>query len=145
MADMIDIDIDAVVDPVAGAGAGHAPAAPPPVAPVTPAEELSALVTWGAAAFYWAEVGQNPAVRTYWDALHYIATSLSVGYANIFPVTAMGKAIGAVVMMVGPALSARALDTTGGDAGDGAVAVLGPKLDAILAELRRLNDRETAA
>ncbi len=80
----------------------------PPVA--TPAEELAALVSWGAAAFYWAEVGANPRVQSYWDALHYVATSLSVGYANIFPVTEMGKAIGALVMMVGPALSARALD-----------------------------------
>jgi hypothetical protein len=42
--------------------------------------------------------------------LVYIATSLSVGYANIFRVTAAGKAIGAAVMMIGPALSAKALD-----------------------------------
>ena len=101
----------------------------------TPAEELTLLVTWGAAAFYWAEVGTNPGVRTYWDALHYIATSLSVGYANIFPVTQVGKAIGAVVMMIGPALSARALDASAG--ARTADEALGPKLDAILAELRR--------
>jgi len=49
-------------------------------------------------------------VKTYWDALHYVSTSLSVGYANIFPVTPAGKAIGAVVQMLGPALSSRALD-----------------------------------
>ncbi len=78
---------------------------------MTPAQELTALVVAGAAAFYWAEVGQNETVKTYWDALHYIATSLSVGYANIFPVTPLGKTIGALVMMVGPALSARALET----------------------------------
>src|SRR5260221_67117 len=107
----------------------------------TPAEELTALVTWGAAAFYWAEQGKNPAVTTYWDALHYIATSLSVGYANIFPVTATGKAIGAVVMMFGPALSARALDAGAGTGAgerreDGVVA---EKLDAILVELRKAN------
>ncbi len=104
----------------------------------TPAEELGLLVAWGAAMFYWAEAGENPAVRTYWDALHYVATSLSVGYANIFPVTALGKAIGAVVMMVGPALSARALDAAPqGRAGapDGSAAVV-ERLDAILAELR---------
>jgi hypothetical protein len=40
----------------------------------------------------------------------YVSTSLSVGYANIFPVTQAGKAIGALVQMVGPALSAKALD-----------------------------------
>src|SRR5436305_2595888 len=75
---------------------------------MAPIDELNALVTMGAALFYWAEEGQNDSVRTYWDALHYIATSLSVGYANIFPVTPLGKAIGAVVMMVGPSLSAHA-------------------------------------
>jgi hypothetical protein len=32
-----------------------------------------------------------------------------VGYANVFPVTQAGKAIASAVMMVGPALSARAL------------------------------------
>ena len=86
-----------------------------------------------------AESGANPNVRTYWDALHYIATSLSVGYANVFPVTALGKAIGAIVMTVGPALSARALDHVprAGEDGGG-TALLGDKLDAILAELRRI-------
>ena len=111
-------------------------------APVaTPAEELTTLVTWASMAFLWAEEGVNPAVRTYWDALHYIATSLSVGYANIFPVTAAGKAIGAAVMMVGPALSARVLEGAprpggGDDDQSGAVAT---RLDAILVELRKLN------
>jgi hypothetical protein len=105
----------------------------------TPAEELAALVSWGAAAFYWAEAGANPHVTTYWDALHYITTSLSVGYANIFPVTPIGKIIGALVMTVGPALSARALDQAPRPADDGTAgtALLAEKLDAILAELRR--------
>jgi len=98
------------------------------------------LVSWGAAAFYWAEAGANPSVRTYWDALHYIATSLSVGYANIFPVTALGKAIGAVVMTVGPALSARVLEPPGpAPSPETGTAVLAAKLDAILVELRRQN------
>ena len=107
----------------------------------TPAEELTTLVTWASMAFYWAEHDENPGVRSYWDALHYIATSLSVGYANIFPVTATGKAIGAAVMMVGPALSARVLESAppaerppADDTG-----VVAEKLDAILVELRRLN------
>lgn len=112
---------------------------PSAAAVATPAEELSLLVAWGAALFYWAEAGENPGVRSYWDALHYIATSLSVGYANIFPVTAVGKAVGAVVMMVGPALSARALDQVPRDdpASPLAAAAVVEKLDAILAELRR--------
>jgi len=123
----------------AGAAAGP-PAAPPAgVHVATPAEELGVLVTWGAGLFYWAEAGANPMVRSYWDALHYITTALSVGYANVFPVTALGKAIGAVVMTVGPALSARALDHVprAGEDGGG-TALLGEKLDAILAELRRI-------
>src|SRR3954449_3020835 len=97
---------------------GAATPAPAPYI-ATPGEELSLLVTWGAGLFYWAEAGANPMVRSYWDGLHYISTALSVGYANIFPVTALGKAIGAVVMTIGPALSARALDGVtrgGGDA-----------------------------
>jgi hypothetical protein len=128
-----------MADAANGAGltahAGPAPA--PPVA--SPSEELTLLVTWGATLFYWAESDANPMVRTYWDALHYIATSLSVGYANIFPVTALGKAIGAVVMTIGPALSARALDHTppaASSSDDATVALLAEKLDAILAELR---------
>jgi hypothetical protein len=108
----------------------------------TPAEELAALVSWGAAAFYWAEADANPRVTTYWDALHYITTSLSVGYANIFPVTPVGKIIGALVMTVGPALSARALDQAPRPVSEdetAGTALLATKLDAILAELRRQN------
>jgi hypothetical protein len=96
-------------------------------------ESLCAFVGAGAMMFYWAEKDENPSVRTYWDAVHYVATCLSVGYANIFPVTQMGKAIGAAVMMVGPALSAGAL-------GDREAGPSVPdKLDAILVELRKLN------
>ena len=51
-------------------------------------------------------------MQTYWDALHYVSTSLSVGYANIYPVTQTGRLIGAVVQMLGPALSSKALDTS---------------------------------
>jgi hypothetical protein len=72
--------------------------------------ELADFVSAAAVLFFCAEEGHNPSVRTYVDALHYISTSLSVGYANIFPVTQAGKAIGALVQMVGPALSAKALD-----------------------------------
>ena len=112
-----------------------------PAVVATPAEELGALVSWGAAAFYWAEAGANPHVTTYWDALHYVTTALSVGYANIFPVTPIGKIIGALVMTVGPALSARALDQAPRPAAeegtDTGTALVAAKLDAILAELRR--------
>jgi hypothetical protein len=69
-----------------------------------------------------------------------VSTALSVGYANIFPVTPLGKVIGALVMTIGPALSARALDQGRGGAADGdggGTAILAEKLDAILAELRK--------
>jgi hypothetical protein len=121
----------------AGAGVDHVPPAP---RVASPSEELGLLVSWGAALFYWAESGANPAVRSYWDGLHYVSTALSVGYANIFPVTPLGKAIGALVMTIGPALSARALDQAqrGTRDGDSAgTALLAEKLDAILAELRK--------
>lgn len=122
-----------------GAAAAHAPPAP---YVASPSEELGLLVSWGAALFYWAESGANPMVRSYWDGLHYVSTALSVGYANIFPVTPLGKMIGAVVMTIGPALSARALDQAPRAAADGdsaGTALLAEKLDAILAELRKSN------
>jgi voltage-gated potassium channel len=89
------------------------PLATAPLVPpgASPAEELGSLVGWAAAVFYLAESDVNPGVTSYWDALHYITTSLSVGYANIFPMTPLGKTVGSVVMMLGPALSARVLDT----------------------------------
>jgi len=99
---------------------------------MTRAEELSDFVATAAALFLCAEEGHNPSVRTYWDALLYVSTSLSVGYANIFPVTQTGKAIGALVQMVGPALSARALDR------ERAPDDLG-KLEEVLVELRRIS------
>jgi hypothetical protein len=99
--------------------------------------DLAQFVAATSALFFWAERGANPRVQTYWDALHYVATSLSVGYANMFPETPLGKIIGAVVMMVGPALSARALDTD--ERVDNENLAIVERLDAILAELRRQN------
>lgn len=69
---------------------------------VQPLVELVAAAT---ALFYLAEHEENPAVASYWDAFHYIATCVSVGYANLFPVTPLGKLIGGVVMLVGPKMS----------------------------------------
>jgi hypothetical protein len=106
----------------------------------TPADSLCALVATSAALLYWAEEGKNPNIKDYWDAFHYIATSLSVGYANIFPATPLGKIIGAAVQMVGPALSARALDG-GGDLENRALL---DKMDEILVELRRLNSKDAS-
>ncbi len=117
-----------------------------PSAP-TPADELGALVGWGAALFYLAESDANPAVTTYWDALHYIAASLSVGGTHIFPVTTLGKTIASAVMAFGPALSARAVGVRYDAGAAVAEAAAAPssadlravveRLDAILLELQR--------
>jgi len=121
--------------------------APPAPAGVSPAQELGSLVGWAAAIFYLAESDVNPGVTNYWDALHYITTSLSVGYANIFPVTPLGKTVGSVVMMLGPALSARALDgpREREAAAPPDLAPVVARLDAILQELQRRNAVEGAS
>jgi hypothetical protein len=59
----------------------------------------------GAFLFFLAEKGENPKVVTYWDALLFISTCLSVGYADVFARTPAGKAIAAAIMTLGPALS----------------------------------------
>jgi hypothetical protein len=115
----------------------------------TPADELGALVGWGAALFYLAEAEVNPGVATYWDALHYIAASLSVGGTNVFPMTTLGKTIASAVMALGPSLSARALGMRHDLAGSSPAALTAAppdaayqravveRLDAILLELQR--------
>ena len=69
--------------------------------------ELLGLAAW---AFYEAEKGSNPKIQTYVDSFYYISTCASVGYADMFAVTQTGRLIAALVMMVGPALTNRALD-----------------------------------
>lgn len=110
------------------------PAAGEPTA-LTPGQEVCLLVAGSAALFYWAEKDDNPSVKDYWDALHYVTTSLSVGYANLFPVTPLGKLLASTLMTVGPALAARTLET--GTPGPD----LGQKLDEVVAQLKELNRR----
>ncbi len=74
---------------------------------------LDAAVTFLAGAsyaFYIAEKDANPKIKTYIDSFYYISTCASVGYADIFAATQTGRAIAALVMIVGPALAARSLD-----------------------------------
>ena len=75
-----------------------------------PLDTLATVVLGGAYLFYLAEHGKNPKVKSYYDALLFISTCLSVGYADVFATTDAGKAIASFVMTVGPSLSARALD-----------------------------------
>ncbi|CAA9385795.1 MAG: hypothetical protein AVDCRST_MAG64-906, partial [uncultured Phycisphaerae bacterium] len=76
----------------------------------SPLRNSAALVATSAAAFLAAERGHNPKVRDIYDAMIYCSTCLSVGYADILPRTPAGKLIGTLLMTVGPALSARAVD-----------------------------------
>jgi hypothetical protein len=75
-----------------------------------PFTKLVALVGLGSALFYKAEVGKNPKVNSYWDALVYVSTCASVGYGDIFAHTPIGKAIGSIVMTIGPAMANAAFD-----------------------------------
>jgi len=98
----------------------------------------------GAAAFYSAERGENPKVNSYFDALVYVTTSLSVGYADIFPRTEAGKAIASTLMTYGPALAARVFDVPNeakeraveGERSEAALRDIASKLELILQELQ---------
>jgi hypothetical protein len=70
--------------------------------------EFLGLAAW---AFYQAEKGVNPKIQTYVDAFYYISTCASVGFADMFAATQVGRTIAAIVMMVGPSLTGRALNT----------------------------------
>lgn len=107
-----------------------------------PLESLIGVLTVGTLLFYRAEKGKNPKVTTMGDALEFISTNLSVGYCDIFPRTEPGKLVTTVVMAIGPALAARALDPTARERAAAEAATLAAqreivdKLEAILQELR---------
>lgn len=83
-----------------------------------PMGTLASTVAAATLAFYVAERGKNPKVRGLSDALVFVSTSLSVGYSDIFARTTGGKAIASLLMTLGPALSARALEEPGKGAHD---------------------------
>jgi hypothetical protein len=113
-----------------------------------PFDATVVTVLGGAFLFYVAEKGHNPKVETYWDALVFISTCLSVGYADVFARTPAGKAIASAVMTFGPAMSGALLDgPAASDAGERTKAeapgellavqrLIVEKLDAILGELK---------
>ncbi len=76
-----------------------------------PMDATIITVLGGSYLFYVAEKGKNPKVTTYWDALVFISTCLSVGYADIFARTPAGQAIASAIMTLGPALSNAFLTT----------------------------------
>ena len=98
----------------------------------------------GAAAFYAAERGDNPKVKSFYDALVYVSSSISVGYSDIFPQTSAGKAIGATIMTYGPAMATRVFDppheardrAAEVQRSEGALRDIAGKLERILVELQ---------
>lgn len=76
-----------------------------------PVDALMATVLGGGIAFYLAERDQNPNCAKPWDGILYIATCLSVGYDNLFPMTPAGHALASAVQTFGPALAGMAFDT----------------------------------
>ncbi len=69
--------------------------------------EIIGVASW---AFYLAEKDANPKINTYMDAFYYISTCASVGYADIFAETQAGRAIAALVMIIGPSLTNNSLN-----------------------------------
>ena len=84
-----------------------------------PARNVTAFVGLATVLFYAAERGRNPKVKDIFDAMIYCTTNISVGYSDIFAHTPAGKVIGSVLMTLGPAMAAKALDgpKNGQDAG----------------------------
>jgi fermentation-respiration switch protein FrsA (DUF1100 family) len=75
-----------------------------------PLDSLAAIVLGGSYLFYLAEKGKNPKVHSFWDALTFITTCLSVGYDDVFAHTDAGKAITSFVMTFGPGISGAVFD-----------------------------------
>lgn len=110
-----------------------------------PIDAILATVIGGAYLFYLAEKGKNPKCESFWDALVFVSTSLSVGYDDVFARTDAGKAIAAFLMTFGPAMAAAALDPPQGEEAASSAAsgesvevqrAILERLDAILGELR---------
>jgi hypothetical protein len=110
-----------------------------------PMNAVVLTVLLGASAFYAAERHENPKVATFYDALIYVSTNLSVGYSDIFAKTDAGKAIGSALMAYGPALAARVFDQPNeakeraaeGERSEEALRDIASKLELILEELRQ--------
>ncbi len=102
-----------------------------------PMDAVVVTVLGGSYLFWIAERDVNPKVKTYWDALVFISTCLSVGYADIFAKTPAGQAIATAVMTIGPKLSGSFFDVPAAEQrSDPTMEKIATTLDAILAELR---------
>lgn len=108
-----------------------------------PLDALVVTVLGGSFLFYLAEKDENPKCQTFWDALVYVSTCMSVGYADVFARTDAGKAIATAIMSIGPAMTGMALEAPAAEKAKEAEKALAvqqamvDKLDAILVELRK--------
>jgi len=75
-----------------------------------PFQNTANLVAVSSVLFYMAERGHNPKVNTIYDAMGYCSTCLSVGYADIFARTPVGKLIATFLMTIGPSMAAKTAD-----------------------------------
>lgn len=109
-----------------------------------PLESLATMLIGGSLVFFAAERSVNGKVNSFWDALYFISTCASVGYADIVAKTTVGKAVGSLVMALGPALCAMALDRPdlpplGAEMEPRTdLTPLLAKMDAMLSELQRI-------
>ena len=88
--------------------------------------------------FYRAERGHNPKVQSFYDALIYVSTNLSVGYSDIFAKTTAGKTVGSALMTFGPAMAAGLLDEPSAQKkSDAETKAVVDRLDRILAVLEQ--------
>lgn len=100
-----------------------------------PMGTVLATVLGGAWLFYRAEHGHNPKVQSFYDALVYVATNLSVGYSDIFAKTPRGKAIGSVLMTYGPAMATKIFEPPSKNGAEDPSRAAVERLDRILAVL----------
>jgi voltage-gated potassium channel len=75
-----------------------------------PLDSLAVMVLGGSYLFYLAEKEQNPKCASFFDALTFVTTCLSVGYDDLFARTDAGKAIASFVMTFGPAVSGAVME-----------------------------------
>lgn len=104
-----------------------------------PARNTVAIVGLTSLVFFMAERGKNPKVNTIVDASVYCSTCLSVGYADIHPVTQAGKLVGTFLMTIGPSLVTKMLDGPASSRRDELQAEILVKLTEILKELQKQN------
>jgi hypothetical protein len=104
-----------------------------------PARNTVAIVGLTSLVFFMAERGRNPKVNTIADASIYCSTCLSVGYADIHPVTPAGKLVGTFIMTIGPSLVSKMLDGSASARRDALQVEILAKLSDILRELQKQN------